>query len=61
MNFPVKLLPNSQYKYIDCDLSEHFLARFTNTNNIDELIDPATGFIRQAHLFTKSTLFRSIY
>lgn len=50
MNFPVKLLPNSQYKYIVCDLSEYFLARFTNTNNIDELIDPVTGFIRQAHI-----------
>lgn len=47
MNYPIKILPNADYKIITCDLSEHYLIRHTDTNNIDEIVDNETGFIKQ--------------
>ena len=50
MNFPSKILPNSSYKYINCDLSDHYLIRSTKAGNISEILDPITGFIKQEHI-----------
>jgi hypothetical protein len=50
MNFPIEILPRPNYKYIDCDLSNPALARFINIINIDEIIDPATGYVKQAYI-----------
>src|SRR5216684_4147600 len=50
MRFPHRILPNPDYKFIDCDLSNHFLARFFETDNVDDIKDPDTGFIRQKYI-----------
>ncbi len=52
MNYPTRILPQLSYKSIECDLSSHYLIRFTNTNNINDIINPETGFIRQEHICT---------
>jgi len=34
MDYPVEILPNNNYKIIDCDISEHFLIRYAPDANI---------------------------
>lgn len=50
MNYPIRILPKENYQSIECDLSSHYLIRFTNTNDIAEIKDPNTGFIKQEHI-----------
>lgn len=45
MDYPQEILPNPDYKLIDCDLNDHFLIRFTNTNNINEIWDSETNTV----------------
>lgn len=52
MNYPTRILPQTSYKLIDCDLSSHYLIRYTNTNDILEIINPETGFVKQEHICT---------
>lgn len=46
MEYPVEILPNPQYKFIDCNLSSYFLVRLINSENIEEIVDTETGEIR---------------
>jgi hypothetical protein len=46
MNYPREILPNPNYKFIDCNLSQYFLIRFINTNVIDDILDPITQNIK---------------
>jgi hypothetical protein len=50
MNFPIEILPKESYKIIDCDLSKHYLVRFTNTNDASDLINPETGLVKHEHI-----------
>jgi hypothetical protein len=50
MNYPIRILPQNTYREIDCDLSPHYLIRFTNICELKDLIHPETGFIRQEHI-----------
>jgi len=50
MNYPIRILPNTNNKIISCDLSSHYLVRYTNTNVIEDIIDNVTGFIKQEHV-----------
>ena len=50
MNYPIRILPNKTYKSIECDLSSHYLIRFTSTKDITKIRDPETGFIKQDHI-----------
>lgn len=44
MNYPIRILPNINYKSISCDLSRHYLVRFTPHKDI---LDQGTGLIKQ--------------
>lgn len=50
MNFPARLLPSKNHKFIECDLSSHFLIRSVDVASKLELIHPETGFVRQEHI-----------
>jgi hypothetical protein len=55
MSYPVKILPNENYKSIECDLSDHFLIRYIpmhNVNVLKDLIEPITGHIKQSYVFS---------
>jgi hypothetical protein len=52
MNYPTRILPQSSYKSINCDLSSHYLIRFTKTNDVKEIINPETGFVKCEHICT---------
>jgi hypothetical protein len=43
MNYPEEILPKVGFKLIVADLTGFFLLRVTQTNKVDELIDPNTG------------------
>lgn len=45
MNYPLEILPNENYKLIDCDLSDHYLLRITDTSDLNEIIDTETGYV----------------
>jgi hypothetical protein len=45
MNYPTEILPNKNYKLIDCDLSAHFLMRLIETTDAAEIFDLITGKI----------------
>jgi hypothetical protein len=45
MEYPKEILPHSEYKTIDCELTGKSLLRLTNTNKIEEIIDQETGKI----------------
>lgn len=47
MDYPKKILPNPNYKLIDCDLSAHFVIRYTNTNDIDEIWDSTLNRVKE--------------
>src|SRR5438093_5574162 len=50
MNYPEEILPNPNYKFIDCNLSQHYLIRFTNTKDIENILDPVTKNIKVEHI-----------
>jgi hypothetical protein len=45
MEYPKEILPNTEYKTIDCNIADKFLLRLTTTNKIEEIIDQETGKI----------------
>lgn len=47
MNYPIEILPNPQYKMIDCDLSNYYLLRTTETNKHEELWDDEMNMLRE--------------
>jgi len=52
MNYPTRILPQRAYKSIDCDLSSHYLIRFTNSSHVSEITDPETGFVKAEFIFS---------
>ena len=54
MRYPINILPNANYKNIDCDLSDHYLIRHIPANNLGDLIEPSSGLIKQKIVFTPS-------
>jgi hypothetical protein len=50
MNYPVEILPNPAFKIIDCELSDHFLIRFFNCNDVNDITNPETGQIKIQHI-----------
>ncbi len=50
MEYPLEILPKLGYKLIDCDLSNHFLIRFTNTNDLSEIWDTTVNRIKDQHI-----------
>jgi hypothetical protein len=50
MDYPVEILPNPQYKLIDCDLSACFLIRLMDDVSIDDIVDSETGEIRTNYI-----------
>lgn len=47
MNYPIEILPNNSRKLISCDVRSHFLIRSIPSSVGSDLIDEATGEIRQ--------------
>jgi len=47
MNYPIKILPNSNYKLITCDVSNCYLIRFTHSNKIEDIFDEELMQVRQ--------------
>ena len=54
MDYPEEILPNPNYKRIDCDLSNYFVVRFFNTNHISEILDPETNKVVIQHICSGS-------
>ncbi len=50
MSYPVKILPNPNFKYIDCDCSSLYLVRSTTANTEADLIDPETKKVYIKHI-----------
>jgi hypothetical protein len=46
MFYPAIILPNEAFKSIDCDLSDYFLIRFIEADNIDQIWDYETNTIK---------------
>jgi hypothetical protein len=43
MNYPQEILPNTNFKFIDCSLSDYYLIRTINTNNQELFWDKETN------------------
>lgn len=50
MDYPQEILPNPDYKFIDCDLSAHLVIRFTNTSDKNQIWDFETNRIVFQHI-----------
>jgi hypothetical protein len=51
MDYPVEILPNPDYKIIDCDVSELYLLRLVyRTDDENEIVDRATGKIKSTYI-----------
>lgn len=50
MDYPKEILPNPSYKIINCDLSNHYVIRFTNTKDKEQLWDSETNSIIIQHI-----------
>src|SRR5690606_34460022 len=50
MDYPKEILPNPNYKIIDCDLSNHFVIRFTNTSDKEKLWDSEANAVIIQHI-----------
>jgi hypothetical protein len=48
MNYPTEILPNEKYKLITCDLPDHYLIRFTSSNNIEIIWDNILNQLSQS-------------
>ncbi|MBO9561413.1 MAG: hypothetical protein J7621_01520 [Niastella sp.] len=46
MNYPQELLPQTDYKLIDCNVENCFLLRLVDDAIQEEMINPETGYIR---------------
>lgn len=54
MNYPLEILPNENYKLIDCDLSDHYLLRITDTSDLSKIIDIETGYVSIKYICSPS-------
>jgi len=68
MNYPTEILPNAKYKRITCDLSNHYLIRFTHSNIREEIFDDNIKQVKQnqicspkEHISDLSTSLLGIY
>jgi hypothetical protein len=52
MNYPREILPNPFHKLIGCNVNTNTLIRYTNTANLQELIEPSTGKIKVEHIIS---------
>lgn len=50
MEYPEEILPHSNYRIIDCDLSNFSLIRYTNTNDKTVIWNAGTNSIVQEHI-----------
>jgi hypothetical protein len=50
MEYPIEILPNPAYKIIDCELADHFLIRFFNAADENDILDPVTGQLKIQHI-----------
>lgn len=50
MNYPSKILPNSNYKPITCDLSNYYLIRFTQSKKREDIFDEELGQVKQIQI-----------
>jgi hypothetical protein len=50
MLYPAEILPQPNYKLIDCDLSAFFLIRLTNSNDLSDIIDLETGNVKLKYI-----------
>ncbi len=50
MNYPTEILPNKDRKLISCDVQSYFLLRSTPTSVVADLIDEATGDLKQTSI-----------
>ena len=54
MNYPSEILPNSTYKLITCDLSNHYLIRFTNSNKREDIFNEELNQVKQTEICSPS-------
>jgi hypothetical protein len=54
MNYPAEILPNSTRKFIDCDLSDHFIIRHVDIEETENLTDPETGVLYKKYICRQS-------
>ncbi len=50
MSYPIEILPNNNYKFITCDLSNYHLIRHTSASSFAEQIDESTGLLKQDYI-----------
>ena len=50
MDYPQEILPNPNYKFIDCALPTHFVIRHTNTSDKNQIWDSETNRIVLQHI-----------
>ncbi len=50
--YPSEILPNPNYKHINSDLFNHYLIRFTTTNNREDIYDETLKQVKQEHICT---------
>ena len=59
MNYPLKILPSKIYKMIDCDLSEHIIARYTEVGK-EDLLDEISFQIKEEYICTPREHMRDL-
>lgn len=50
MQYPIELYPKLNYKKIECDISSHYLIRYTNTSDYSQIIDGYTKEIKLEYI-----------
>jgi hypothetical protein len=60
MIYPAQILPNSNYKCIECDLSKHYLIRFTESNERVDLFDESLNQVKQTQICHPSENMRDL-
>lgn len=54
MDYPIEILPNIDYKIIDCDLSNYFLIRHIDISPEENILDPETNIIYKKYICPQS-------
>ena len=54
MRYPSEILPNANYKLINCDLSSFYLIRFTHSNIRSDIFDDTVNQVRQTQIVDPS-------
>jgi hypothetical protein len=55
IEYPIEILPNPSYKLIGCDLTNHYLIRYTDTRSRSELVESSTGFVKTKYIGSPRT------